>query len=73
MNTNHILQFAEVASAIIAAMGLAMCLEWLTLNGLLRLMPKHVATSGTSSGERKLARLHGSAAKGISGLSLFPH
>jgi hypothetical protein len=31
--------FAEVAGAIIAAMGLAICLEWLTLSGLLLLMP----------------------------------
>jgi hypothetical protein len=31
--------FIEVAGAITAAMGLAMSLEWLALNGLLRLMP----------------------------------
>jgi len=30
---DNILEFAEVASAIIGAMGLAMCLEWLALNG----------------------------------------
>jgi hypothetical protein len=31
--------FAEVAGTIIAALGLAICLEWLALSGLLRLMP----------------------------------
>jgi hypothetical protein len=31
--------FTEVTGAIIAAMGLAMGLEWLTLNGLMHLMP----------------------------------
>ena len=36
---DNFIGFAEIASAIIAAMGLAMCLEWLTLSGLMRLMP----------------------------------
>ena len=31
--------FIEVSGAIAAAMGLAMSLEWLALNGLFRLMP----------------------------------
>jgi len=31
--------FAEVVGAVIAAMGLAMGLEWLTLSGLMHLMP----------------------------------
>ena len=33
--------FAEVAGAIIGAIGLALGLEWFTLNTLLRLMPTH--------------------------------
>lgn len=33
--------FTEIAGAIIVAIGLAMSLEWLTLNVLLRLMPAH--------------------------------
>lgn len=31
--------FLEVVGAILAGLALAMSLEWLTLNGLLRLMP----------------------------------
>ena len=31
--------FAEVAGAILAALGLALALEWATLSGLFRLMP----------------------------------
>ena len=34
------LAFAEIAGAIIGAIGLALGLEWLTLNGLIRLMPR---------------------------------
>ena len=34
--------FAEIAGAIIGAIGLALGLEWLTLNGLIRLMPRAV-------------------------------
>ena len=33
--------FAEVAGAIIGAIGLALGLEWFTLNTLLKLMPVH--------------------------------
>lgn len=33
--------FVEVAGAIIGAIGLALGLEWLTLNSLMRLMPRH--------------------------------
>jgi hypothetical protein len=32
--------FAEIAGAIIGAIGLALGLEWLTLSGLIRLMPR---------------------------------
>jgi hypothetical protein len=35
----NFIEFAGIASAIVVSMGLAMGLEWLTLNGLLRLMP----------------------------------
>ncbi|HEX4001655.1 MAG TPA: hypothetical protein VHX36_03350 [Candidatus Acidoferrales bacterium] len=31
--------FAEVTGAVIGALGLALGLEWATLNGLFRLMP----------------------------------
>jgi hypothetical protein len=31
--------FAEVTGAILGALGLALALEWATLNGLFRLMP----------------------------------
>jgi hypothetical protein len=31
--------FAEITGAILAALGLALELEWLGLNGLMRLMP----------------------------------
>lgn len=33
------ISFIEVTGAVLASLGLAMSLEWLTLNGLLRLMP----------------------------------
>ena len=32
--------FAEIAGAIIGAIGLALGLEWFTLNSLMRLMPR---------------------------------
>jgi len=39
--------FAEISGAIIAAVGLALALEWFGVNGLLRLMPapKRVVSS----------------------------
>ena len=37
---NGFMEYAAFASAIIASIGLALCLEWLGLNGLFRLMPK---------------------------------
>jgi len=33
------IEFAEVTGAILAALGLALVLEWYGLNGLLHLMP----------------------------------
>ncbi len=41
--------FAEVVGAIIAAIGLSMGLEWIALNGLLRLMPVHHDARGAGS------------------------
>ena len=37
------IDFLELSVAIIAAMGLAMSLEWVALNGLLRIMPSRSA------------------------------
>jgi hypothetical protein len=48
--------FAEVVGAIIAAIGLAMGLEWIALNGLLRLMPVHHDARGAASAQ-ELQRL----------------
>jgi hypothetical protein len=39
MDTKSFVAFAEVVSVVIGTMGLAMGLEWVTLNVLLRLMP----------------------------------
>ncbi len=36
---DNIFAVAEIVGAILAAMGLAMWLEWLTLNGLMHVMP----------------------------------
>lgn len=36
---NSFIGFAEVMGAILGALGLALGLEWATLNGLFRLMP----------------------------------
>jgi len=33
------IEFAEVTGAVLGALGLALGLEWATLNGLIRLMP----------------------------------
>jgi hypothetical protein len=35
----HFIEFAEVTSAILASMGLAMWMEWYCLRWLMRLMP----------------------------------
>jgi mannose/fructose/N-acetylgalactosamine-specific phosphotransferase system component IIC len=37
---DDLMGFIEVAGAIIVAMGLAMSLEWVALNALLRVMPQ---------------------------------
>jgi hypothetical protein len=69
--------FAEVVGAIIAAMGLAMGLEWLTLNGLLHLMPgrRTPHPSATRQGESSAASRVTSkgALRDFSALTLFPH
>jgi hypothetical protein len=60
------LDFAVVAGAVITGLGLAMTLEWLTLNGLLRLMPsRHERADSTfpSTGSTKVA---------VSTVHLFP-
>ena len=36
---DSLMGFAEVTGAILGALGLALGLEWATLNGLFRLMP----------------------------------
>jgi hypothetical protein len=36
---NSFIAFAEISGAILAALGLALGLEWLGLSGLMRLMP----------------------------------
>jgi hypothetical protein len=43
--------FAEISGAIIAAVGLALALEWFGVNGLLRLMP--APTHARPSDERR--------------------
>jgi hypothetical protein len=73
---DNILEFAEeVASAIIGAMGLAMCLEWLALNGLMNLMPRNDGVRSAPAIEAKAAIVSArkSGPKGLAGLTLFPH
>ena len=42
----HIVDFAGVAGVIVASMGLALGIEWLSLRGLMRLMPARSGSSG---------------------------
>ncbi len=74
---DNFIAFAEVAGAIIAAMGLAMWLEWLTLNGLMRLMPPRRDPHQTPprSGESNLASTARSKGtfRSFPKLTLFPH
>lgn len=69
--------FAEVAGAIIAAMGLAMWLEWMTLNGLMHLMPgsRPAAQTGNVSPESIRPGTAGVRMVPSSSpvLTLFPH
>jgi hypothetical protein len=44
------IDFAVVTGAVITGMGLAMSLEWLTLNGLLHLMPSRRERTNSSNG-----------------------
>ena len=73
----NFIAFAEVMGAIIAAMGLAMWLEWLTLNGLLHLMPgqRHPRQETRELDESRVAtRAHSKAgSRNFSELTLFPH
>ncbi|MFY9689728.1 MAG: hypothetical protein WA369_02470 [Candidatus Acidiferrales bacterium] len=43
-----LIEFAEVTGAVIGALGLALGLEWATLNGLFRLMPGRMKKDGES-------------------------
>lgn len=62
------LNFAVVAGAVITGLGLAMSLEWLALNGLLRLMPSRYEHINSSS-----AQLQPALAKTVvSTVHLFP-
>jgi hypothetical protein len=69
--------FAEVVGAIIAAMGLAMGLEWLTLNGLLHLMPgqqtSHPSTTRQDESSAASRLTSEGAPRDFSALTLFPH
>jgi hypothetical protein len=38
---NSFMEFAVFAGAIIASIGLALGLEWLSMTGLFQLMPRH--------------------------------
>lgn len=77
---NNLLGFVEVVAVILGAMALAMCLEWLTLNGLTRAMPARL-TPRKGGGEvqdsqvpsKRLASKAGPGAKGSSRLTLFSH
>ncbi len=44
------LDFAVVTGAMITGLGLAMTLEWLTLNGVLRLMPSRHERNNSGDG-----------------------
>lgn len=77
---DNFIGFAEITSAIIAAMGLAMCLEWFALNGLMRLMPSRReqeagGTQGVMGDDRtKSEDSNGkSTRKPSTALTLFPH
>jgi hypothetical protein len=75
---DNFIAFAEVVAAIIAAMGLAMWLEWATLNGLMHLMPgrHHNAPQATSkSGESDMQNpaTRKAGPRNFPALTLFPH
>jgi hypothetical protein len=74
---NSFIAFAEVVGAIIAAMGLAMGLEWLTLNGLLHLMPgrrtSHPSTTRQDESSAASRVTSKGAPRDFSALTLFPH
>ena len=70
--------FAEVAGAIIAAMGLAMWLEWMTLNGLMHLMSGRGSAAPQASNVSPESIRPGSAGvrmvpSNSPVLTLFPH
>jgi len=41
--------FAEIAGAVIAAFGLSLALEWVSLYGLTSIMPGHHSHSGSGA------------------------
>ena len=45
---DNFIAFAEVTGAILAATGLAMCLQWLTLDAVLHLMPSRLEQKARS-------------------------
>lgn len=49
----HIVDFAGVAGVIVASMGLALGIEWLSLRGLMRLMPARTGNSGPAPAQRE--------------------
>ena len=54
MNLKSFIDYAEVVSAAIAAMGLAMGLEWVALHSLLRLMPQRLSRQASSRTHQSL-------------------
>jgi hypothetical protein len=48
MAMGHIVDFAGVAGVIVASMGLALGIEWISLRGLMRLMPARSGNSVTA-------------------------
>jgi hypothetical protein len=48
----NVIDFAGVAGAIVASMGLALWIEWLSLRGLMRLMPARPGNSGGGESQR---------------------
>jgi hypothetical protein len=45
----NVINFAAVTAAIVGSMALALWIEWVSLRGLMRLMPTRSGAPGTSS------------------------
>lgn len=52
----YIIDFAGVAGAIVASMGLALGMEWLSLRGLMLLMPARTTDSGSAQKQQEAGR-----------------